>query len=120
MAGTFNYNTSVVNCFRSLYLWVNLQLIKIYSANRTSCELLSFFVPLGEFTAQSLQDVVGQRVMNCDRKRKSWSFQTGISLFIKGLEILSEEFELLLYLGKRGGIFSDEQLHAAELFVGDV
>ena len=110
----------VVNCFRSLYLWVNLQRRLRGCLLSLSCELLSFFVPLGEFTAQSLQDVVGQRVMNCDRKRKSWSFQTGISLFIKGLEILSEEFELLLYLGKRGGIFSDEQLHAAELFVGDV
>ena len=109
-----------MNCFRSLYLWVNLQRRLLILCSGQSCELLSFFVPLGEFTAQSLQDVVGQRVMNCDRKRKSWSFQTGISLFIKGLEILSEEFELLLYLGKRGGIFSDEQLHAAELFVGDV
>ena len=109
-----------MNCFRSLYLWVNLQLEERQYGRAAGCELLSFFVPLGEFTAQSLQDVVGQRVMNCDRKRKSWSFQTGISLFIKGLEILSEEFELLLYLGKRGGIFSDEQLHAAELFVGDV
>ena len=110
----------VVNCFRSLYLWVNLQRFKERPVLVLSCELLSFFVPLGEFTAQSLQDVVGQRVMNCDRKRKSRLEKAGISLFINSLEILSEEFELLLYLGKRGGIFSDEQLHAAELFVGDV
>ena len=84
------------------------------------CELLSFFVPLGEFTAQALQNIVGQRVMNCDRKRESWPEKAGISLFIKGSEILSEEFELLFYLGKRGGILSDEQFHASELFVGDV
>ena len=46
-----HYGIIVVNCFRSLYLWVNLQqalnLIDLYDC----CELLSFFVPLGEFTA---------------------------------------------------------------------
>ena len=37
----------VVNCFRSLYLWVDLQPISLAIAMVTSCELLSFFVPLG-------------------------------------------------------------------------
>ena len=41
----------VVNCFRSLYLWGNLQLVQSPVAVMVSCELLSFFVPLGEFTA---------------------------------------------------------------------
>ena len=41
----------VVNCFRSLYLWVNLQLEDSFVLPPYSCELLSFFVPLGEFTA---------------------------------------------------------------------
>ena len=41
----------VVNCFRSLYLWVNLQHGCLESYQCNSCELLSFFVPLGEFTA---------------------------------------------------------------------
>ena len=97
-----------MNCFRSLYLWGDLQRHGGAGKQNNSCELLSFFVPLGGFTAQSLQDVIGQRVMNCDRKRKSRLEKAGISLFIKVLEILSEEFELLFYLGKGGGIFSDE------------
>ena len=42
----------VVNCFRSLYLWVNLQHLSIIPVSRSGCELLSFFVPLGEFTAK--------------------------------------------------------------------
>ena len=41
----------VVNCFRSLYLWVDLQLSNIKVKLLQSCELLSFFVPLGWFTA---------------------------------------------------------------------
>ena len=41
----------VVNCFRSLYLWVDLQLVMWSMSTRASCELLSFFVPLGWFTA---------------------------------------------------------------------
>ena len=97
-----------MNCFRSLYLWGDLQPSYDTFRHSKGCELLSFFVPLGGFTAQSLQDVIGQRVMNCDRKRKSRLEKAGISLFIKVLEILSEEFELLFYLGKGGGIFSDE------------
>ena len=36
-----------VNCFRSLYLWVDLQLQSQRQQFRQSCELLSFFVPLG-------------------------------------------------------------------------
>ena len=42
---------AVVNCFRSLYLWVDLQPEKSRQHSRCSCELLSFFVPLGWFTA---------------------------------------------------------------------
>ena len=42
---------SVVNCFRSLYLWVDLQLVDELIWGNLSCELLSFFVPLGWFTA---------------------------------------------------------------------
>ena len=42
----------VVNCFRSLYLWVDLQPKNISWLVTTSCELLSFFVPLGWFTAE--------------------------------------------------------------------
>ena len=42
---------SVVNCFRSLYLWVDLQQALASGEWRNSCELLSFFVPLGWFTA---------------------------------------------------------------------
>ena len=44
----------VVNCFRSLYLWVDLQLRLDVSYCLVSCELLSFFVPLGWFTAVTL------------------------------------------------------------------
>ena len=46
---------SVVNCFRSLYLWVDLQLSKLKLSPCWRCELLSFFVPLGWFTASTLQ-----------------------------------------------------------------
>ena len=42
---------TVVNCFRSLYLWVDLQLRLLLSRTKPRCELLSFFVPLGWFTA---------------------------------------------------------------------
>ena len=42
---------TVVNCFRSLYLWVDLQRKYIFINTCGSCELLSFFVPLGWFTA---------------------------------------------------------------------
>ena len=45
----------VVNCFRSLYLWVDLQLPEPLSGHVSSCELLSFFVPLGWFTALPAQ-----------------------------------------------------------------
>ena len=48
----------VVNCFRSLYLWVDLQLDREWHHTGKSCELLSFFVPLGWFTAQC----------DCDKK----------------------------------------------------
>ena len=41
----------VVNCFRSLYLWVDLQPDRKSDCERSGCELLSFFVPLGWFTA---------------------------------------------------------------------
>ena len=37
----------VVNCFRSLYLWVDLQPVSLSIITGNSCELLSFFVPLG-------------------------------------------------------------------------
>gem|GEM_PF-6684638 len=37
----------VVNCFRSLYLWVDLQPAKRNTYYLAGCELLSFFVPLG-------------------------------------------------------------------------
>ena len=40
-----------MNCFRSLYLWVDLQHPSEVIAVAVSCELLSFFVPLGWFTA---------------------------------------------------------------------
>ena len=43
----------VVNCFRSLYLWVDLQHARWRQSSKGSCELLSFFVPLGWFTASS-------------------------------------------------------------------
>ena len=36
-----------VNCFRSLYLWVDLQLSILSKIKVMRCELLSFFVPLG-------------------------------------------------------------------------
>ena len=36
-----------VNCFRSLYLWVDLQQGGGKAYHARSCELLSFFVPLG-------------------------------------------------------------------------
>ena len=41
----------VVNCFRSLYLWVDLQRTQSQEQRLLCCELLSFFVPLGWFTA---------------------------------------------------------------------
>ena len=44
---------SVVNCFRSLYLWVDLQRADSLWCRSCCCELLSFFVPLGWFTAIS-------------------------------------------------------------------
>ena len=44
-------NHTVVNCFRSLYLWVDLQPLGDPKDTHTGCELLSFFVPLGWFTA---------------------------------------------------------------------
>ena len=54
--------TTVVNCFRSLYLWVDLQrsisLVFVY----LSCELLSFFVPLGWFTAQCQQKALAEKL----------------------------------------------------------
>ena len=46
-------DNGVVNCFRSLYLWVDLQHSLITSWRLPSCELLSFFVPLGWFTAHN-------------------------------------------------------------------
>ena len=49
---------SVVNCFRSLYLWVDLQLRLCSHQSIASCELLSFFVPLGWFTAMYLISVL--------------------------------------------------------------
>ena len=45
----------VVNCFRSLYLWVDLQQGRERGAAVHRCELLSFFVPLGWFTAQEAE-----------------------------------------------------------------
>ena len=72
----------VVNCFRSLYLWVDLQPSMNFITHELGCELLSFFVPLGWFTAHSLQNSMGQRVMNCNWKRKSRPLRAGISLFI--------------------------------------
>ena len=105
--GRCRYSAAVVNCFRSLYLWVDLQrsrsplwarsgceLLSFFvplgwftaAAERAlaglCCELLSFFVPLGWFTAHSLQNSMGQRVMNCNWKRKSRPLRAGISLFI--------------------------------------
>ena len=50
---------TVVNCFRSLYLWVDLQRLIDRLFISTCCELLSFFVPLGWFTAV---DVTGHQV----------------------------------------------------------
>ena len=50
----------VVNCFRSLYLWVDLQRRPRERRSEDSCELLSFFVPLGWFTAQRSQ-VIGYK-----------------------------------------------------------
>ena len=44
-----------MNCFRSLYLWVDLQLSPIRGWKCFSCELLSFFVPLGWFTAKVIK-----------------------------------------------------------------
>ena len=46
-----NTGKSVVNCFRSLYLWVDLQPVILVVLRSGGCELLSFFVPLGWFTA---------------------------------------------------------------------
>ena len=46
-------SAAVVNCFRSLYLWVDLQRPVPGAVHRRSCELLSFFVPLGWFTASA-------------------------------------------------------------------
>ena len=40
-------SNTVVNCFRSLYLWVDLQHIGDIVHYVAGCELLSFFVPLG-------------------------------------------------------------------------
>ena len=40
-----------MNCFRSLYLWVDLQRGDVIRQVAKGCELLSFFVPLGWFTA---------------------------------------------------------------------
>ena len=82
---TYSSSVRVVNCFRSLYLWVDLQLVQQPPNYPWCCELLSFFVPLGWFTAHSLQNSMGQRVMNCNWKRKSRPLRAGISLFIKGL-----------------------------------
>ena len=48
-------NGTVVNCFRSLYLWVDLQPAWILPKKKLRCELLSFFVPLGWFTAHPIQ-----------------------------------------------------------------
>ena len=52
----------VVNCFRSLYLWVDLQPCNIGGTNKIRCELLSFFVPLGWFTAPSLWAKIWQQL----------------------------------------------------------
>ena len=49
-------SVEVVNCFRSLYLWVDLQLKIPQHHFDTSCELLSFFVPLGWFTAMYAEE----------------------------------------------------------------
>ena len=53
---------SVVNCFRSLYLWVDLQLIMWAGVCQGGCELLSFFVPLGWFTAPLRGDSGGREL----------------------------------------------------------
>ena len=44
---SFRLPPAVVNCFRSLYLWVDLQRDSVQKKVKESCELLSFFVPLG-------------------------------------------------------------------------
>ena len=62
----------VVNCFRSLYLWVNLQPTMRIIWVTLSCELLSFFVPLGEFTAHWHQVSANQHVVNCFRSLYLW------------------------------------------------
>ena len=48
----------VVNCFRSLYLWVDLQPLSEIEFSASSCELLSFFVPLGWFTASVVKSIL--------------------------------------------------------------
>ena len=48
----------VVNCFRSLYLWVDLQRAKFNLLASNGCELLSFFVPLGWFTAETSMEIL--------------------------------------------------------------
>ena len=62
----------VVNCFRSLYLWVDLQPAFYSRIVQHGCELLSFFVPLGWFTAErsTLQDE--NIVVNCFRSLYLW------------------------------------------------
>ena len=62
----------VVNCFRSLYLWGNLQLHRGTAPYSSRCELLSFFVPLGEFTAERLPSYFNGKVVNCFRSLYLW------------------------------------------------
>ena len=52
----FSLPIFVVNCFRSLYLWVDLQHGDLRAVRAVSCELLSFFVPLGWFTAGAVEE----------------------------------------------------------------
>ena len=54
----FSWRSRVVNCFRSLYLWVDLQPPASKLAALACCELLSFFVPLGWFTALKSKPIV--------------------------------------------------------------
>ena len=68
-----NHTTvTVVNCFRSLYLWVDLQQHGHSCDNQDRCELLSFFVPLGWFTAEPPRRYFPIHVVNCFRSLYLW------------------------------------------------
>ena len=91
----------VVNCFRSLYLWGNLQQVRVLVRMVDCCELLSFFVPLGEFTAYTLNIIANT---SCELL----SFFVPLGEFTANFKVMENQLSLWIafVLCTFGGIYS--------------